>query len=270
MVYIKEFYRFIKHIINSRKMLFTLAYNGLKEEFLGSYLGIIWAVVRPGMFIFVIWVVFTFGIRYAGSTGGPPFILYLLCGMIPWFFFTDSIIKACSCIVSNEFLVKKVSFSVNILPLVSILSCLIVHLILILFLMILVVSNGFYPSIYWLQLPYYIFCSIILLLGLGWFTSAIRVFIKDVSEVVGLVVQFGFWFTPIFWSPYIISEKYRFILNINPMVYIIEGFRDTFLNKVWFWQHTSNTFLFFAMASVVLFFGAIVFKRLSPHFGDVI
>lgn len=267
----KEFYRFVRHLINSRRLIFVLAYNQFKDEYLGSYLGVVWAIIRPAMFIFVIWVVFTFGIKPGGSLADSnALVLFLLTGMIPWFFFSESLTKACESIVSNEYLVKKVAFSVNILPFVSILSCIIIHFILLFFLILIFIITGHYPSIYWLQLPYYVLCSVVLLLGLGWLTSALNVFVRDVSEITGLIVQFGFWFTPVFWSPEKIPEKYRFILDFNPMAYIIQGFRDTFIYKVWFWDNSIQTLTFIVSVSITLLAGAVVFKRLTPHFGDVI
>ncbi|WP_150465651.1 ABC transporter permease [Francisella sp. SYW-2] len=270
MRYLKEFYRFVKHLINNRKLIMILAYNDFKEEFLGSYLGIAWAVIRPVMFIFVIWIVFTYGIKPGGSGGSSAIILSLLTGMIPWFFFSEALTKSCEAIIANEFLVKKVAFSVNILPLVSILSCFIIHMVLVFVMMFVFILYGHFPSLYWLQLPYYFLCSMLLLLGLGWLASAIRVFVKDTTEIVGLITQFGFWFTPVFWSPDVIPEKFRFIIDFNPMAYIIQGFRNTFVDGVWFWQDSRQTVIFLVMMIFILLGGAIVFKRLAPHYGDVI
>ncbi|RXJ85289.1 ABC transporter permease [Arcobacter sp. CECT 8985] len=270
MRYIKEFFRFLNHIRNSRKLLFTLAYNDFKQQYLGSYLGILWAVIRPALFIGVIWFVFTVGFKSRPTDDGTPFVLWLLCGMIPWFFFSEAVNKGMSAIVSNAYLVKKVAFRVSILPLVKVLSSLGIHIVLVCLLIIAFLLNGFFPTIYWLQLPYYIVCTVILTLGLGWLTSSLRVFIKDVGEIIGVVIQFGFWLTPIFWSFKIIPLKYHYLVKLNPMVYVVEGFRNTFISKVWFWQNINDTVQFWIITIVFLILGSIVFKRLRPHFGDVL
>ncbi|MBK2267760.1 ABC transporter permease [Francisella philomiragia] len=270
MRYFKEFYRFIRHLINNNRLILILSYNDFKEAYLGSYLGIVWAVIRPVVFILVIWLVFTYGIRPGGAGGSSSIILFLLTGMIPWFFFSDAFSKSSEVLIAKSFLVTKVSFSVNILPIVSIMSCFIIHMILIFILFLAFTLAGHYPSIYWLQLPYYLLCSLLLLLGLGWLASALRVFVKDTSEVVALITQFGFWFTPVFWSPQQIPERYRFLIDLNPMAYVIQGFRNTFIEKVWFWQQPVQTIVFMIMVFCIVFFGAIVFKRLAPHFGDVL
>lgn len=270
MRYIKELFRFLKHIKESRKLLFVLAYNDFKQQYLGSYLGIVWAVLRPALFIAVIWFVFTHGFKSRPTDDDTPFALWLLSGMIPWFFFAESVQKGMSAIVSSAYLVKKVAFRVSILPLVKVLSSLGIHLVLVTLLVLAFLLHGFFPTVYWLQLPYYILCTVVLALGLGWLTSSIRVFVKDVGEIIGVVIQFGFWLTPIFWSFKIIPEQYHYLIKLNPMVYVVEGFRDTFIYQVWFWEKPADTLQFLAMTGFFLVVGAIVFKRLRPHFGDVL
>ncbi len=268
--YIKEFYRFLKHIVESRKLLFTLSYNDFKEKYLGSYLGIIWAILRPLMFIGVMWFVFGVGFKAKPVEDETPFILWLLCGMIPWFFFADALGKGANAITSNSFLVKKVSFRVSILPLVKVLSSLYIHLVFVAILFAFFLLYGYKPTIYWAQIPYFILCMVLLLLGLGWLTSSIKVFVKDIGEIIGVVIQFGFWLTPIFWSIDIIPEKYQSIIKLNPMFYIVEGYRNALIHHRWFWEDMGLTIYFLSFTFIILGIGAIVFKRLRPHFGDVL
>ena len=114
--YIKEFYRFLKHIGESRKLLVTLSNNDFKEQYLGSYLGIAWSILRPALFIGVMWFIFGIGFKSKPVDDGTPFILWLLSGMIPWFFFADAVGKGMNAIAGNSFLVKKVctKFSVYV------------------------------------------------------------------------------------------------------------------------------------------------------------
>ena len=244
--------------------------NDFKKQYLGSYLGLAWAFIQPITFILVIWFVFEIGFRVGPTTGDTPFFLWLICGMIPWFFFSNALNNGTNAVVGNAFLVKKVSFRISILPFVQIGSALIIHLSLVIFLLITFLFYGYMPSIYWLQLPYYIFCSVVLLLGLSWLTSSVRVFIKDVGNFIAVILQIGFWATPIFWSLDLVPQKYRYIIELNPMFYIVDGFRDTFINNIWFWEKSSLSIYFIIFSSVTLIFGAIVFRRLRPHFGDVL
>ncbi len=270
MKYIKDFFNFINHIKRNRRLLYTLAYNDFKAQYLGSYLGMVWAIIQPILFIFIIWFVFELGFKARPTEDGTPFALWLICGMIPWFFFAEAVNKSMNAIVGQAFLVKKVAFRVSILPLVTILSSLGVHLVLIGILIIVFLLYGYYPTIYWLQLPYYIFCTIILVLGIGWLTSALRVFVKDVGEIISVIIQFGFWLTPIFWSLDMIPEKYQYIVKLNPMYYIVDGYRLTFIDQKWFWQAYNATPYFLITTTILFIIGAIVFKKLRPHFGDVL
>ncbi|MDX4026631.1 ABC transporter permease [Aliarcobacter skirrowii] len=270
MRYIKEFFRFLKHIYSSRELLLTLIKNDFRKQYLGSYLGLLWAFIQPLTFIVVIWFVFEIGFRAGPTTDGTPFFLYLTTGMIPWFFISSAFTSGTNSIVANSFLVKKVSFRVSILPLVQIGSALIIHLALVGFLIGAFLLYGYMPTIYWLQLPFYMLCSIVLLLGLSWLTSAIRVFVKDVGNFIGVLMQIGFWATPIFWSIDMIPASYQWILKLNPAFYIVDGYRNTFIYGSWFWEHQNITLYYSGLTLFCLVFGAIVFKRLRPHFGDVL
>lgn len=270
MRYFKEFYRFIKHLFENSSLLTTLIKNDFTKAYLGSYLGLIWGFVQPISFMLVIWVVFEIGFRAAPTAGDIPFFLWLMSGMLPWFFFADALSSVTMAVVGNTFLVKKVAFRVSILPLVPLGSTLILHIGLVIILMILFLFYGFSPSIYWLQLPYYMFIVSLLLLGIGWLTSSIRVFVKDVGNAIAVLTQFGFWFTPIFWSISLVPAKYLVYVKLNPMFYIVQGYRDTFINHVWFWERAVNSLYFLGITLFFFIFGAIVFKRLRPHFGDVL
>jgi len=269
MRYIKEFFRFLKHIFASKQLLVTLIKNDFKKQYLGSYLGLVWAFVQPLTFMLVIWFVFTYGFRSAPH-GDTPYFLWLTSGMIPWFFISNALSSATNAITSNSFLVKKVAFRVSILPLVQISSAFIIHFVLILFLVSMFLIYGFTPSIYWLQIPYYMMCSVVLLLGISWMTSAVRVFIKDISNFIMVLLQIGFWATPIFWNISMISPEHQWILKLNPAFYIIEGYRNSFINHIWFWETPNVTFYYVGITLFFFILGAIVFKRLRPHFGDVL
>jgi len=270
LVYIKEFYRFLKHIIQSRELLFSLIKNDFKKQYLGSYLGLVWAFIQPLTFLLVIWFVFTYGFRSAPVSNGTPFFLWLSTGMIPWFYIANILTSGTNAVINNSFLVKKVAFRVSILPLVQIGSGFIIHSTLVVFLITIFLLYGFKPSIYWIQVPYFMLCTVTLGLGISWLTSSIRVFVRDINHIMGVIIQIGFWATPIFWDISRISPAHQWILKLNPAYYIIQGYRNTFINHIWFWEMKNVTFYFLTVSLVFFVVGAIVFKRLRPHFGDVL
>ena len=129
---------------------------------------------------------------------------------------------------------------------------------------------GYSPTIYWLQIIYYLFCTVFLVLGISWLTSSVVVFFRDMGNIVSMVVQFGFWLTPIFWSFKIVPEKYHSIIQYNPVYYIVEGYRDSLIYNTWFWEKTALTLQFWVIALLFFFGGAVVFRKLRPHFADVL
>lgn len=267
--YIREFYSFVKHIYESRALISTLAKNDFRQQYLGSYLGLLWAFVQPIFMILIMWFVFQVGFK-AQPINDVPFILWLSSGMIPWFFFSDSIVKGTSSIVSNSFLVKKIVFRVSILPIVKILTSLYIHVFFVFFIALMFMVYGYEPSIYWIQLPYYIACTFILVLGISWITASLSVFTRDVDQFIGVLLTFGFWATPIFWPVTMIPAKYMFLIKLNPMFYIVEGYRNTFIHHIWFWESYKLTPYFLVSTMLIFAVGAIVFKRLRPHFADVL
>lgn len=268
--YIKELSRFGKHLFQSRTLMFVLIKNDFKKQYLGSYIGLAWAYIQPLMFMLVIWAVFELGFRVGPTATGVPFFLWLLAGMVPWFFFSAAISAGANSVTSNAFLVKKVAFRISILPMVSIGSSFLIHLGLVLFLVIALLLHGFWPSIYWIQLPYYMLLTILFAMGLSWLTSAIRVFVKDIGSVIAILLQMGFWLTPIFWSLDHVPVKYHYIIQLNPAYYIVDGYRDTFISQVWFWEKPTWTIYYLVATLLVIIIGALVFKRLRPHFADVL
>jgi len=267
--YIIEFIIFFKHIISNKEILISLTKNDFKQRYLGSYLGLLWAFIQPTITILIFWFVFQVGFK-SQPVDDFPFILWLMAGMIPWFFFADTVQNATHSVIGNSFLVKKVVFRISILPVMKILSSLVVHMFFIFFIYLMFIFYGYIPELYWLQVFYYLFAMIVLILGISWITSALIVFLRDVGEFIGMILQFGFWMTPIFWHLKLVPEEYQIYLKLNPVFYITQGYRDSLIHHVWFWEHPTLTLYFWGIAFFMLVIGALTFRRLRPHFADVL
>lgn len=261
---------FIKDIYLKRKLVYELAKRDFQQQYMGSYLGFIWMFLQPLMFITVLYMVFTLGFRTGSSTDGVPFVVYLVSGLIAWFFIAQNLSSGCNTITSYSFLLKKIDFRLSILPVVKIISSTVSHVFFILLAIIVAWVNGFPPSIYTLQIFYYLFSMVMLLLGFGWLSSSTNVFVNDVSKVISIMVQFGFWLTPIFWNISRIPEDYHWVIKMNPAYYIIAGYRDSLFNHVWFWEKPYETIFYWAGTVLLLLVGITVFKKLKPHFAEVI
>jgi lipopolysaccharide transport system permease protein len=270
MQYLKMFLGFLAELLSKRHIILELTKREFRQKYLGSYLGMFWAFVHPTVYIVIVWFVFQVGFR-SHPMDDFPFVLWMLAGIIPWFFFSECMSSATGSIFDNAFLVKKLAFSMGILPLVRIFSSLIIHFFFIAVIFVMFTLYGYPPSLYNLQVFYYLFCSIVLLLGLTWLTSSLTLFLKDTGQVVTMLLQFAFWMTPIFWSPKNLSTKTMNLIKLNPVYYIVEGYRESFIYKTWFWEkHYMMTLYFWSVAMFFFFLGAVVFRRLRPHFADVL
>jgi len=265
---VKSTYFFFRDIIDKRSLIYELVKRDLQQEYVGSYLGLVWMFIQPLIFILILYAIFTLGFKSSASDD-MPFSVYLVTGFVSWMHFSKNFSSNTGAISKYDFLVKKVDFRLSILPIVGIISSLPAHIFMVIFAMIIAWAEGYPPGVYTLQIIYYLFAMSALLIGLGWMTSSTSIFVKDVSEVVTILVQFGFWLTPIFWNISMIPEKYRWIVELNPMYYIVSGYRDSIVSHVPFWEKGS-TIYFWAFTLVVLLLGISIFKRLRPHFAEVV
>lgn len=262
--------KFILDIYNKRELLLELAKRDFQKQYMGSYLGFVWVYLQPLLFISVLYFIFSFGFKAGSSSDGVPFVVYLIVGIIPWFYIAGNLSAMTNVIIQNSFLLKKVDFRLSLLPIVKLMSSSIPHLFFIFIAFVVAFINGIYPSIYSLQIIYYFVSMLALLLGLGWLTSSTKIFVPDVSNFVSLIVTFGFWLTPIFWDINKIPQEYHWIVNLNPAAYIVHGYRDSIVSHAWFWERPYETLYFWGFTLSVLFIGITVFKRLRPHFAEVV
>lgn len=261
--------QFLLHLFQSRKTLLSLIQHDFKKNYLGSYLGIAWAFIQPLAMIAVLYMVFEVGFK-ATPVVEVPFVLWLMAGMFPWFFFVNALNSATSSLKDNAFLIKKVNFRLSLLPIVPISSALIIHIVFIFILMAIFMLNGIYPTLYWLQLPLYTLMLYFFSLGLAYISASIYLFVKDIQNFIAVFIQIGFWYTPIFWSLSIVPEKYHYFIKINPLFFIVNGYRDSLIHGVWFFEHY-KLFIYFSALSILTFMlGVFIFRRLRPHFGDVL
>ncbi|SCP95727.1 ABC transporter permease [Anaerobium acetethylicum] len=257
----------IKDIFKNRKLVLYLSKNDFKTKYAGSYLGIIWAFVQPLITILLYWFVFQVGLR-SQNVGEIPFVLWLMAGLIPWFYFSESVINGTNCFLEYSYLVKKVVFDIKVLPIVKVISSLYVHAFFIALLVVVYTVSGRFPGLIAIQLLYYTLCMIMLSLSLVYFTSAVAIFFKDATQLINIFMQIGVWMTPIMWNIAIIKGNLLYVFKANPMYYVVEGYRDTMINGIWFFEKPSLTVYFWVFVLVMLIFSKYVFTRLKPHFSD--
>ena len=261
-------------LYQSRHLIWKLAKNDFKKRYAGSYLGAVWAMAQPVVTVAMYYVVFDLimdsraGVLRDGVE--VPFVLFLTAGLVPWFFFSEALTNGTNALLEYNYLVKKVVFKISILPIIKIIAATFIHAFFVVVMLIIAALYGYYPSIYTIQLVYYSFCLFVFVLALCYTTCAVVVFFKDLSQIINIALQIGMWATPILWNMDGLGDTWRFIVKLNPLVYIVNGYRSAIYEQEWFFWDFFSTMYFWIVTVVLFGVGALVFKRLKVHFADVL
>lgn len=261
-------------LFQNRHLIWKLAKNDFKKRYAGSYLGAVWAMAQPVVTVVMYYVVFD---KIFGSAGPVlpngkevPFVLFLTAGLVPWFYFTEALNNGTMALLEYNYLVKKVVFKISILPIIKVIAATFIHLFFVGVLLVVATAYGYYPSVYTLQLLYYSMCLFVFVLALSYTTCAVVVFFKDLAQIINIALQIGMWATPILWDINSIDAKWVQFLKLNPLVYIVNGYRSAIYERQWFFQDFFSTMYFWIVTVVLFGIGALVFKRLKVHFADVL
>lgn len=260
---------FFTGIIADRRLLWSLSTKDFYRKYAGSYFGILWSFIQPLLTILVYWAVFQFGFR-SGDVGDTPFVLWFIAGIVPWLFIAEAITTSSNSFLEYSYLVKKVVFNINILPIVKIMSSFFIHLFFVLLAIIVAISMNVYPTIYILQLLYYMVCTITFVFAIGIIFSSILVFFRDLNQIIGIILLMGMWGTPIAWNINNFEGHIQRVLKLNPVYYLVEGYRDSLFNGIWFWEKPLLGLYFWVVTGTILMLGVWMFQRLKPHFSDVL
>jgi len=266
---IRDFLNFLKLLVHQKDLIVSLAKREVATQYTGSLLGFAWTFLHPMMLTFVFWAIFSIGFRVQPEKD-VPFVVWLIAGMSAWFVFADIVNGSTGVILSNVHLIKKTLFHAHILPVVKVASCLFTHSVFLLVLVGLIVLQKMPFSLYYFQFLYYLFGLCVLGLGLGWTVSALNVFIRDVGQITRVLLQMGFWSTPILWDLGMMPPGIQTLLKLNPLFYIVQGYRESFIYFRPFWIHPRQTLYFWAFSIGIFVIGALIFKKLKPQFADVL
>lgn len=260
-------------LYQNRRLIWKLAKNDFKKRYAGSYMGMVWAMVQPVVTVVMYWLVFEkiFGNRSEMLAGDiqVPYVLYLTAGLVPWFFFSEGLTNGTMALLEYNYLVKKVVFKISILPIIKVIAAVFIHVFFLGVMLLLSIAYGYYPTIYTIQLLYYSFCTFVFVLAVSYSTCAIVVFFRDLQQIINIALQIGMWGTPIMWNITKAGE-WRKLFKLNPMTYIVNGYRSAIFEKEWFFEHFYSTTYFWIVTIFLFAIGAILFKRLKVHFADVL
>jgi ABC-type polysaccharide/polyol phosphate export permease len=256
-------------ILRSRRLILELTHREFRSRHLGSALGFIWAFTHPAIMMLIYCLVFIYA-WHPKDVAGKPYLIWILAGLVPWFLAADGIGGGASAVTDNRFLVKKVVFRITLLPVVRLLSNLPVHLFLLAAVICIFWARGVPPSWYTLQAIYYLLALLTFCLGCSLLLSAVVPFLKDLGQLVAVILQIAFWVTPLIWHLDHPSALPQTLVFLNPLAYIVEGYRDSLVYHVAFWHHWLITIYFWCVTFTMLLVGGLVFSRLRAHFADVL
>lgn len=262
-------------LFQNRHLIWKLAKNDFKKRYAGSYLGAVWALAQPVVTVSMYYIVFDkiFNNSRQVTAGGAevPFVLFLTAGLVPWFFFSEALNNGTNALLEYNYLVKKVVFKISILPIIKVIAACFIHVFFVGILLLVACIYGYFPTVYTIQLVYYSVCLFIFVLALSYSSCAIVVFFKDLSQIINIALQIGMWATPILWNINDMGQSgWIMLLKLNPLVYIVNGYRSAVYEREWFFQDFFSTMYFWIITMVLFGIGALIFKRLKVHFADVL
>lgn len=255
----KELWRF-------RELIYFLTWRDIKVRYKQTLLGIAWAVIQPLMTMVVF--SFFFGQLAQVPSDGIPYPLFTFAGLVPWTFFANALTQSSNSLVNNANLIQKVYFPRLIIPVSAVLAGIVDFLLAFLVLLGIMVYFGVFPSLSLLTLPLFILLAFITSLGVGLWFTALSVQFRDVRYVVGFLVQFWFFITPVTYSSSMLEGQWRLLYGINPMVGVVEGFRWALLKS----GESPDSLIYVSAGIALLIFigGLFYFRRMEKTFSDVI
>ncbi len=256
----------LKELVKCRELLFFLAWRDIKVRYKQTVLGVAWAIVQP-FFTMVIFSLF-FGRLAKIPSDGIPYPIFSFAALVPWTFFVNGLNQASNSLVGSANLIKKVYFPRLVIPIATVLSGVVDFILSFILLIGMMTYFGFFPThnVFWL--PFFLLLALTTSLGVSLWLSALNVEFRDVRYTIPFLTQFWLFSTPIAYPSSLLSEPWKTIYGINPMVGVVDGFR-------WALLGTSTPpglamIVSTAVALILLISGAFYFRRMEKNFADVI
>ncbi len=261
-------FNFLQSLAQRRHLIWNFVHRDLQARYVGSLVGFFWSVLHPlvllASYTFVFSVVFQIKPQLETTDN---FAVFLFCGILPWLYFQDTLLRACQSVTENSNLIRRTLFPSEVLPLTIALSNSVTHGIGLLILAGVLLYLGLLGPFAGL-IPFYFILLGLLALGFGWLLSAVQVFLRDTAQLLYVVLVFWFWFTPIFYTLEMVPASLQLGVYLNPLTHVVEAYRRLLLeNRL---PETSSSLLLagYALTSFVL--GGLVFRGTKREFVDVL
>lgn len=257
-------------LVSHRSLIWRFVVRDLQARYRGSIGGGVWSVVQPLILLVLFNFVFAeiLKVRLGPEVGIASFPLFLFCGILPWQALQESLVRSASTLLEHSSLIKRTLFPVEVLPVTLAASGIVTQMIGTAILVAALLLTGHGLGVAALALPILVALQFVLMVGLGWILASLNVFVRDIGQVLGLILTLWVFLTPIFYPPSLYPERFAFLVALNPLALLVEGYRDILLRGVIPPVATFLTLGFLGAATYMA--GHWVFARLRPGFPDVV
>lgn len=254
-----------------KRQILKLAKSDIIKTYKGAALGWIWSIAKPSVTIAVLYFAFSVGLRSGNPVAGYPYFLWLIAGMMPWFYMRDTMFAGADSIRRYKYLVTKIKYPVSTIPTYVNLAHFIVNVGLCLIMFAIFIIYGRWPDIYWLQIPLYMFMMLMYYNAWSLFAGMLSAMSKDFLNLVRSVTTALFWLSGIMYNVRNIEVEWlRSMLLFNPITIVVNGFRSSLIYKEWFWENSRELFNFAVMYVIMLILAIWSYRKLRKEIPDVL
>lgn len=259
-----------REIASNWYRMLRLALYELKIQNSGTIFGVLWNFISPALQIFVYWFVFAIGLNSSDPRGGYPYIIWMMVGIIPWFFIGNTLTSSMSSIYSFGGVLKRMYLPLSIVPIKSILAMFFSHLGAMAVVLFIFLLCGYSLTPGSLGLFYYMLCALAFLSGYALLTSAVNVLFKDLQKLMPSVIRLLFYLSPVVWVQDALPENIQWLLKLNPIAYVITGYRNSILYGSSLLLHWKQGAYFWVFTLVLFVVGCNVHMKFRKQFLDLI
>lgn len=264
----------LKENFSNLYRIFCIARYELLADMRDSKFGIFWNFASPAIQVFTYWLIF--GVVWGRkATGGIAYLPWLVLGYAAWWFIQPCLTTGCKAIFSKINVITKMKFPVSVLPATICLKELFNHLCVMVIAIVVLMLHGYYPRISWLFLLYYAFCAFVFNECVTLILSVLTMFWRDVKKLVTSLMRMLMYFSPIIWDCQFPQGMYMAdvlnkVVKINPIYYIVNGYRESVFTNMTPWDHTKTTLYFWLVCFVLFAIGSVLMYKFKRKFIDMI
>lgn len=263
----------VKENLTNLYRIYSISKYELLSEMRDSRLGVFWNFANP--LIQIATYYFVFGLVLSrGDVDGVPFIQWMLCGMVVWFFISPCITNGAKAIFSKTNVITKMKFPVSILPATVVAKELFNHFCLMIILVVFLLTQGIMPSLYWFELIYYLFAAVMFSISLAMVTSVLNMLARDTRKLILACMRLLLYLTPILWPISRLTEAWMkpiiYIMKINPIYYIVCGYRDCFIYHRGIMFYSNQMLVFWVITIFIFVIGCMMMYKFKHKFIDLI